>query len=205
MAKQALLQRELKREKLAAKFAKKYAELKATSSDFKRMFENYKKQAEQRTGQPVSTEEAVKGGLDERVLTEIADNEGLAELIRISGIQPGDKLIGKEISKTTAFFNAISGIVWLPLVIGWLGVGSALATFLIWNTVFFIVFQNTVLGVQLVPEVLEQGNQAMRWLAGQQAGVPISKLLSLEIAAMATREVELLEAIATDTGPLPLG
>ena len=53
------------------------------------------------------------------------------------------------------FFNAISGIVWLPLVIGWLGVGSALATFLIWNTVFFIVFQNTVLGVQLVPEVLE--------------------------------------------------
>ena len=53
--------------------------------------------------------------------------------------------------------------------------------------------------------VLEQGNQAMRWLAGHQAGVPISKLLSLEIAAMATREVELLEAIATDAGPLPLG
>lgn len=55
------------------------------------------------------------------------------------------------------FFNAISGIVWLPLVIGWLGVGNALAMFLIWNTVFFIVFQNTVLGIQLVPEVLEQG------------------------------------------------
>ena len=36
MAKQALLQRELKREKLAAKFAKKYAELKATANDAKR-------------------------------------------------------------------------------------------------------------------------------------------------------------------------
>ena len=36
MAKQALLQRELKRDKLAAKFAKKYAELKATSNDAKR-------------------------------------------------------------------------------------------------------------------------------------------------------------------------
>jgi len=35
-----------------------------SSSDFKRMFENYKAQAEQRTGQPVSTEEAVKCGLD---------------------------------------------------------------------------------------------------------------------------------------------
>ena len=36
MAKQALLQRELKREKLAAKFAKKYAENKAISTDAKR-------------------------------------------------------------------------------------------------------------------------------------------------------------------------
>ncbi len=36
MAKQALLQRELKREKLAAKFAKKYNELKAVASDVKK-------------------------------------------------------------------------------------------------------------------------------------------------------------------------
>ncbi len=35
MAKQALLQRELKRVQLAAKFAKKYAELKAASKDVK--------------------------------------------------------------------------------------------------------------------------------------------------------------------------
>ena len=35
MAKQALLQREIKREKLAAKFAKKYAELKSVSSSAK--------------------------------------------------------------------------------------------------------------------------------------------------------------------------
>src|SRR5262249_57578692 len=38
--------------------------------------------------------------------------------------------------------------------------------FLIWNTVFFIVFQNTVLGVQLVSQVYEQGVQALgggRW------------------------------------------
>ena len=35
MAKVALIQRELKREKLAAKFAKKYAELKAVANDAK--------------------------------------------------------------------------------------------------------------------------------------------------------------------------
>jgi small subunit ribosomal protein S14 len=36
VAKQALLQRELKREKLAAKYATKYAELKATAADAKK-------------------------------------------------------------------------------------------------------------------------------------------------------------------------
>ncbi len=36
MAKMALIERELKRDKLAAKYAKKYAELKAISTDFKR-------------------------------------------------------------------------------------------------------------------------------------------------------------------------
>ncbi len=36
MAKMALIERELKRDKLAAKYAKKYAELKAIASDFKR-------------------------------------------------------------------------------------------------------------------------------------------------------------------------
>lgn len=59
------------------------------------------------------------------------------------------------------FFNAISGIVWLPLMIGWLGIGTALVVFLIWNTVFFLVFQNTVLGVRLVPPVLEQGIETL--------------------------------------------
>lgn len=36
MAKMALIQRELKRDQLAAKYAKKYAELKAITSDMKR-------------------------------------------------------------------------------------------------------------------------------------------------------------------------
>lgn len=36
MAKASLIQRELKRDKLAAKYAKKYAELKATSNDAKK-------------------------------------------------------------------------------------------------------------------------------------------------------------------------
>ena len=59
--------------------------------------------------------------------------------------------------------------------------------------------------------VLNNGNQAMRWLAGQGAGLSIRGLLSWEIQAMADQETALLEATglldATGTvgGPGPLG
>ena len=80
-----------------------------SSADFKRMFDNYRRQAEQRSGQPVSVEDAVKAGLDARIQNEIADNEALAEVITHSGIKPSDAMVVKEISKTTAFFDPISG------------------------------------------------------------------------------------------------
>ena len=77
-----------------------------------------------------------------------------------------NKPLAQFLNPLLVFFNAISGIVWLPLMIGWVGIGTGLAVFLIWNSVFFIVFQNTVLGVQLVPEVLEQSVRTLgagRW------------------------------------------
>lgn len=53
--------------------------------------------------------------------------------------------------------------------------------------------------------VLDQGNQAMSWLAGHQAGLSIPTLLNQTVKAMASQEAELLEAIATDGVPGPLG
>ncbi|MDP4708045.1 MAG: putative glutamate--cysteine ligase, partial [Cyanobium sp. MAG_237] len=53
--------------------------------------------------------------------------------------------------------------------------------------------------------VLDQGNQAMSWLAGHQAGLSIPTLLNQTVEAMASQEAELLEAIATDGVPGPLG
>jgi len=53
--------------------------------------------------------------------------------------------------------------------------------------------------------VLDHGNQAMRWLAGQRAGQSISALLSQEIEAMAHQETALLEAFGTVGRPGPLG
>jgi predicted glutamate--cysteine ligase len=69
------------------------------------------------------------------------------------------------------------------------------------------------LGAVLAPlqNVLDSGNQAMRWLAGQGAGLSIEELLSREIQAMADQETALLEATglldATGTVgvPHPLG
>jgi NitT/TauT family transport system permease protein/taurine transport system permease protein len=87
----------------------------------------------------------------------------------IGGFMVGlNRHIAETLNPLVIFFNAISGIVWLPLMITWLGIGTALAVFLIWNTVFFIVFQNTALGVQLVPEAYEQG---VRTLGGSRLHV----------------------------------
>ena len=82
--------------------------------------------------------------------------------------------VAEFLNPLAVFFSALSGIVWLPLMIGWVGIGTALAVFLIWNTVFFIVFQNTVLGVQLVPEIFDQ---AVRSLGGRQWEVTRSVIL----------------------------
>ncbi|WP_094560025.1 glutamate--cysteine ligase [Synechococcus sp. 8F6] len=59
--------------------------------------------------------------------------------------------------------------------------------------------------------VLDNGNQAMRWLAGLEAGLSIEELLSREIQAMADQETALqeatglLDATGTVGGPSPLG
>jgi NitT/TauT family transport system permease protein/taurine transport system permease protein len=114
----------------------------------------------------VVTELAGDGRLGENVLASLWRLLLGASLGIVTGVIGGFfaglyRGVSEFLNPLVVFFNAISGIVWLPLMIGWLGIGTALAVFVIWNTVFFIVFQNTVLGVQLVPEVLEQGVRAL--------------------------------------------
>ncbi len=54
------------------------------------------------------------------------------------------------------FFNALSGIVWLPLAITWFGLTWKTVLFVIGNAVFFTVFFNTLVGVRSVPRLYEQ-------------------------------------------------
>lgn len=73
------------------------------------------------------------------------------------------------------FFNAISGIVWLPLAITWFGLSWKMLVFVIANSVFFIVFFSTLVGVRAVPLVYEQATfvlGASRWRAITDVLVP---------------------------------
>lgn len=59
------------------------------------------------------------------------------------------------------FMNSVSGIAWIPLAIVWFGVGWETTLFIMLNTVFWLLFFNSMMGVRAVPKVLEQGVQTL--------------------------------------------
>ena len=77
--------------------------------EYKRLFDNVRQQSEQQAGRPVPLEDAVKAGLDRRLLEDLALTESFAELLRRIGLRPADSLIGDQIRKTPIFFNPVSG------------------------------------------------------------------------------------------------
>lgn len=54
------------------------------------------------------------------------------------------------------FFQAISGVTWIPLAVLWFGISSAAAVFIIVNTTFFIIFYATLTGVRSIDHRLTQ-------------------------------------------------
>jgi NitT/TauT family transport system permease protein/taurine transport system permease protein len=74
-----------------------------------------------------------------------------------------NRRLATVLEPVTGFFNALSGIAWLPLAVTWFGLGWASVTFIMFNTVFFFVFFNTLVGVRTVPRIFEH---AVRTLGG---------------------------------------
>ncbi len=73
------------------------------------------------------------------------------------------------------FANAISGIAWVPLAIVWFGTGWLTTLFILLNTVFWLVFFNTLLGVRGVPRVYENSVLTLgggKWAVVSQVYVP---------------------------------
>ena len=105
------------------------------------------------------------------------------------------------------FFNALSGIAWLPLAITWFGLGWASVTFIMFNTIFFLVFFNTLVGVRTVPRIFEH---AVRTMGGSRRHVILQVLIPGALPSIVTglrlsigfgwRALIAAEMIATSTG-----
>ncbi len=76
-----------------------------------------------------------------------------------------NRRIANTLEPIGVFANAISGIAWIPLAIGWFGIGWLTTLFILLNTVFWLVFFNTLLGVRSVPRVYEH---SVRTLGGSR-------------------------------------
>jgi NitT/TauT family transport system permease protein/taurine transport system permease protein len=111
------------------------------------------------------------------------------------------------IEPVAGFFNALSGIAWLPLAVTWFGLGWVSVTFILFNTIFFLVFFNTLVGVRTVPRIFEQ---AVRTLGGSRRHVILQVLIPGAMPNIVTgirmsigfgwRALIAAEMIATSTG-----
>jgi len=105
------------------------------------------------------------------------------------------------------FFNALSGIAWLPLAVTWFGLGWVSVTFIMFNTIFFLVFYNTLVGIRTVPRILEH---AVRTLGGTRRHIIFHVLIPGAMPNIVTgirmsigfgwRALIAAEMIATSTG-----
>ncbi|MBT5569880.1 MAG: ABC transporter permease [Alphaproteobacteria bacterium] len=78
------------------------------------------------------------------------------------GILAGmNRVISAYLEPIGVFMNSVSGIAWIPLAIVWFGVGWETTLFIMLNTIFWLLFFNTMMGVRAVPKVLVQGVQTM--------------------------------------------
>ena len=93
----------------------------------------------------------------------LAFSGGIALLV---GIPVGwvlgiDKDIGRAAEPILRFFNAISGIAWLPLAIVWFGFTDRTISAIIIYTMIFPVIFNTMIGVRTIPTVLRDASRSM--------------------------------------------
>ena len=82
---------------------------KVSPEEFRRTYDNAKKELEQQAGQPITPEQAASYHLDTRVLSQLATQEAFAELLSRIGIRPSDKLIAAQIEKVPVFFDQVTG------------------------------------------------------------------------------------------------
>jgi NitT/TauT family transport system permease protein/taurine transport system permease protein len=113
--------------------------------------------------------------LDGRLMRNILDSIGrlslgivvsVAMALSLGLIMGLNRGLAEFLEPLVSFLNALSGIAWIPLSIVWFGIGPKSVTFIIWNSIFFLVLFNTMLGVKAVPQIFEHAVLTMggsRW------------------------------------------
>lgn len=100
------------------------------------------------------------------------------------GVMVGlSRRVAPVIEPIVGFFNSLSGIAWLPLAITWFGLGWISVTFIMFNTIFFLVFFNTLVGVRTVPRIFEN---AVLTMGGRRRHVILAVLLPGAMPAIVT-------------------
>lgn len=79
-----------------------------------------------------------------------------------------NRTIAAYLEPIGVFMNSVSGIAWIPLAIVWFGVGWETTLFIMLNTIFWLLFFNTMMGARAVPKVLVEG---VRTLGGTRLDV----------------------------------
>jgi peptidyl-prolyl cis-trans isomerase D len=102
------------RQDLTGLFTSKNAVIQAGSrvystEDFKKSFDNYRRQAQQQ-GQQFTPDEAVAAGLDQQMLQFLAGQESFAAVLEKLGVQPSAQQVFEEgIAKEKAFQDPVTG------------------------------------------------------------------------------------------------
>ncbi len=96
-------------------------------------------------------------------LERVAMGVGLALVTGVPfGILMGSsRIVSDFFTPLLRFSVALSGIAWIPLATLWLGYGPRVCIFIIWNSVFFAVVYNTMLGVRSIEDDLQRAAQSL--------------------------------------------
>jgi peptidyl-prolyl cis-trans isomerase D len=78
-------------------------------TEFKRIFDNYGKQAMQQTGEALTAAQAVAQGIDVRIAQAVMADQAMGEFVRRLGLAPSDAQIADQIKKQPVFFDQVSG------------------------------------------------------------------------------------------------
>lgn len=61
-----------------------------------------------------------------------------------------NRYVAAFFSPLATFFQAVAGVTWIPLAVLWFGLSWVSVAFIVFNTVFFLVFYTTLMGVQTI-------------------------------------------------------